>query len=58
LQIQIAYSEIREVRTAPRALGAWGDMVLFTRKGERIELIGMEKYQDLKYHIDKCLYTL
>ncbi|GAX75505.1 hypothetical protein CEUSTIGMA_g2948.t1 [Chlamydomonas eustigma] len=57
-EIQIAYSEIREVRTAPRALGTWGDMVLFTKRGERIELIGMEKYQDIKYHIDKCLYTI
>ncbi|GAX86610.1 hypothetical protein CEUSTIGMA_g14018.t1 [Chlamydomonas eustigma] len=57
-EIQIAYSEMREVRSAPRALGAWGDMVIFTKRGERIELIGMEKYQDIKYHIDKCLYTI
>jgi hypothetical protein len=33
-------------------------MVLFTKKGERLELIGMEKYEDLKRHIERCMYTL
>ena len=26
-EVQVAYSKIKEVRTAPRAFGAWGDMV-------------------------------
>ena len=57
-EIQLPYSELREVRTAPRALGAWGDMVLFTKRGERLELIGMERYKELKDYIERCMYTL
>lgn len=26
-EIQVAYTQVREVRTAPRAFGLWGDMV-------------------------------
>ena len=57
-EIQLLYSDIKEVRTASRGLGAWGDMVVFTKRGERLELIGMERYQDLKVHIDKMMYTI
>ena len=57
-EVQLSYSDIKEIRTAPRGLGAWGDMVIFTKKGERLELIGMEKFQDIKFHIEKCLFTL
>lgn len=47
-QVQIAYSQIREIRVAPRAFGAWGDMVIVLKKGERLELVGMEKFADIK----------
>lgn len=26
-EIQVAYNQVKEVRTAPRAFGLWGDMV-------------------------------
>mmetsp|Transcript_14414 Transcript_14414/g.31177 ORF Transcript_14414/g.31177 Transcript_14414/m.31177 type:complete len:193 (-) Transcript_14414:700-1278(-) len=57
-EVQIKYSQLKEVRTAPRAFGAWGDMVLFTKRGERLELIGLEKYAELKEYIERCMYTL
>lgn len=57
-ETQLSYKDIREVRVAPRGLGAWGDMVIFTKRGGTIELIGMEQYREIKEHIDRCIYTL
>ena len=34
----VIYREIREVRTVPRGLGLWGDMVLILNDGSRLEL--------------------
>ncbi len=47
-QIQLLYSDIKEVRVAPRSFGFWGDMVLFTKRGERLELIGMEDFKQVR----------
>ena len=50
--MDVAYKEVREVRTAPRAFGLWGDMVLFLNDGTRLEIPGLEGYQDLKRYIE------
>ena len=42
-QSDVAYQEVSEVRTVPRALGAWGDMVVVLRNGDKLELLGIEK---------------
>lgn len=47
-----------QVRAVARAFGAWGDMVVFLKNGQRVEFVGMEKYQDLKAHIERCMWTL
>eukprot|EP00884_Botryococcus_braunii_P019739 jgi/Botrbrau1/6449/Bobra.0034s0024.1 len=52
-EIQVAYSQVKEVRTAPRAFGLWGDMVVFLKDGSRLEIPGVEKYQELKAYIEK-----
>jgi hypothetical protein len=52
----VAFSKIKEVRTVPRAFGAWGDMVIFLKDGSRLELIGIEKFAEVKRHIESCMY--
>lgn len=55
-QIEVAYSNIAEIRTAPRAFGLWGDAVVFLKDGSRLELTGLERYADIKRHIESCIY--
>jgi hypothetical protein len=50
--VDVAYREVREVRTAPRAFGLWGDMVLFLKDGNRLEIPGLENYADVKRYIE------
>lgn len=33
-QVEVSYKNIKEVRTAPRAFGLWGDCVIFLKVGE------------------------
>ncbi|GBF94882.1 ribonuclease P [Raphidocelis subcapitata] len=54
-QTQVAFSQIRDVRTVPRGFGAWGDMVVFLKDNSRLELIGLEKYAEIKSHIESCI---
>ncbi|GFH17547.1 ribonuclease P [Haematococcus lacustris] len=49
-QTQVAYSQVKEVRSVPRGFGAWGDMVIFLQGGGQLELLGMEKHAELKDH--------
>ncbi|EFJ47485.1 hypothetical protein VOLCADRAFT_120959 [Volvox carteri f. nagariensis] len=56
--IEIAYKNIKEIRSGPRGFGLWGDMVVFLRDGSRIELTGLEKYKEIEDHINRCIYTL
>jgi hypothetical protein len=52
----VPYAQIKEVRTVPRALGAWGDMVIFLKDGARLEVAGLESFADVKRHIESCMY--
>ncbi len=54
-QTQVAFSKIKEVRAVPRAFGAWGDMVIFLKDGSRFELVGVDKFADIKRHIESCI---
>jgi hypothetical protein len=55
-QVQVSYKNIKEVRTAPRAFGLWGDCVIFLKDGSRLEITGLERFQDIKQHILSCIY--
>jgi hypothetical protein len=57
-QSQISFDKVREVRAAPRAFGAWGDMVIVMKDGSQLELMAMENYKELKEHIERCAWTL
>jgi hypothetical protein len=35
-QVEVAYSQIAEIRTAPRAFDLWGDCVIFLKNGDRL----------------------
>ncbi|KAF8067251.1 hypothetical protein HT031_002298 [Scenedesmus sp. PABB004] len=52
---EVAYRNIAEVRTAPRAFGLWGDCVIFLKDGSRLELTGLERYKDIERHIASCI---
>jgi len=47
----VIYREIREVRTVPRGLGLWGDMVLILNDGSRLELRGMPQFREVAAYV-------
>ena len=51
---QIAFSQIKEVRSIPRGLGSWGDMVLVMKDNARLEMRSVPRFRDTeKYIIDR-----
>lgn len=48
----VEYSKIREIRSAPRAFGLWGDMVVFLKDGARLELVGLENFAEIRNYIE------
>ncbi|MEB3317968.1 MAG: PH domain-containing protein [Cyanobacteriota bacterium] len=50
---QVVYSQIREVRSAPRGLGAWGDMVLILTDGSKLEMRSVPRFRELEAHIEE-----
>ncbi|KAL4430748.1 hypothetical protein ABPG75_006004 [Micractinium tetrahymenae] len=46
-EVQVEYSKIKEIRSAPRAFGLWGDVVFFLKDGSRLPLAGLERYQEI-----------
>ncbi len=51
-EVQVKYSEIKEVRSVGRGLGLWGDMVIFLKDGSRLELVGIEKHNELRNYVE------
>jgi hypothetical protein len=50
---QVVYSQIREVRSAPRGFGAWGDMVLVLNDGSKLEMRSVPRFRELEAYIDE-----
>ena len=50
---QVVYSQIREVRTAPRGLGFWGDMVLVLTDGMKLEMRAVPHYKEAEAYINE-----
>lgn len=48
----MSYKAVKEVRTAARALGAWGDMVIFLKDGNRMEITALENYKEVRKLIE------
>ncbi|KGG12058.1 MULTISPECIES: PH domain-containing protein [Prochlorococcus] len=50
---QIAYNQIEEVRSIPRGLGSYGDMVLVTKDGARLEMRSMPNFREVSSYIQE-----
>jgi len=50
---QVVYGQIREVRSAPRGLGAWGDMVLVLTDGSKLEMRSVPRFRELESYIEE-----
>ena len=48
---QVVYSQISEVRTVPRGIGAWGDMVLVLNDGARLEMRSLPRFREVEAYI-------
>ncbi len=49
---QISYSQIKEVRSIPRGLGSYGDMVLVMKDGARLEMRSMPNFRKVEEFIN------
>ncbi len=50
-QTQVVYSQVKEVRSVPRGLGSWGDMVLVMNDGARLEMRSLPKFRETEQFI-------
>jgi hypothetical protein len=48
---QVVYSQIREIRSVPRAFGAWGDMVLVLNDGSKLEMRSVPRFREVEAYI-------
>ncbi len=48
---QVVYNQISEVRSIPRGLGAWGDMVLVLKDGARLEMRSLPSFRETEKFI-------
>ena len=49
---QIAFSQIKEVRSIPRGLGSYGDMVLVLKDGARLEMRSIPNFRKVEEFIN------
>ena len=54
-EVQVEYSKIKEIRTVPRAFGAWGDCVIFLKDGSRLEMVGLENFDAIRNHVEQFI---
>ncbi len=50
---QVVYSQINEVRSVPRGLGSFGDMVLVLKDGSRLEMRSLPNFREARDYILK-----
>ncbi len=50
---QVAYGQIKEVRSIPRGFGFWGDMVLVLSDGARLEMRAMPRFREVEAYINE-----
>ena len=48
---QVVYSQIAEIRSIPRGLGSYGDMVLVLKDGARLELRSIPNFRETETYI-------
>jgi hypothetical protein len=50
-QTDVAYQEVKDVKTVPRGIGLWGDMVVTLRNGDKVEIRSLDRFKELKDYI-------
>ena len=48
---QITYSQIKEIRSIPRGLGSYGDMVVVTKDGYKLEMRSVPNFREIESFI-------
>ena len=56
-QTQVIYSQIKEMRSVPRGLGSWGDMVLVLNDGSRLEMRSVPRFRETEKYINERIST-
>lgn len=49
----IIFSEISDIKTVPRGIGLWGDMVVTLKDGSRLELRAIPKFREIYNYISE-----
>jgi nitrogen fixation protein len=52
-QVDAIYSEIRDIVSVPRGLGAWGDIVLTLKDGSRLEMRAVPDFRSVVRYIEE-----
>lgn len=52
-QTDAVYSEIRDIVSVPRGLGAWGDIVLTLKDGTRLEMRAVPDFRAMVEYIEQ-----
>jgi hypothetical protein len=55
---QVGYTQIREVRSVSRGLGAWGDMVLILKDGTRLEMRAVPRFRETEAYITERMTAI
>ena len=50
---QVSFSQIKEMRSVPRGLGSWGDIVLILNGGSRLEMRSVPRFRETESFILK-----
>ncbi|ABX09203.1 PH domain-containing protein [Prochlorococcus marinus] len=50
---QVVYSQISQVRSIPRGLGTYGDMVVVTKDGEKLEMRSIPNFREVSDYIQE-----
>ena len=50
---QLSYSQLAEIRSIPRGLGSYGDMVLVLKDGSRLEMRSIPNFRDIENYIQE-----
>eukprot|EP00873_Tetraselmis_striata_P000185 jgi/Tetstr1/420449/TSEL_011562.t1 len=47
----VAYPEVEKVVSIPRGIGAWGDMVVTLKNGDKVEFRALDRFKELEKYI-------
>ncbi len=49
---QISYKQIKEIRSIPRGLGSYGDMVIVLKDGARLEMRSIPNFREVESFVE------